>query len=157
MLGQDKDFLQQCLSQAISDVFSTMAGVEPSERQETQGEKPVSKGKITGAMMVLGERNALLTMTMSQEDAAMIVAVMTGVVPENITNEESYDGVAELVNMIAGRAKALLVGTSYHYRITPPITIVGDQHFIVFKKQAPRVTMYFNADATNIDLELTYL
>lgn len=149
--------LQKCLSQAVSDVFSTMVGLESCEIKERTVDPERSKGDITGVMMILSERNALLSMTMSKKNAAIIVSFMTGITTIELTDEELYDGVAELVNMIAGRAKALLVGTGYHFRITPPLTIVGENHFLLYKKNVSQLSMEFEAGETTLHLDLTYL
>lgn len=150
-------FLQKCLAEAVSDVFITMVGLELNEIKERGVVPEVSKGEITGVMMVLSERNALLSMTLSKKNAAIIVSFMTGIASSELTDEELYDGVAELVNMIAGRAKALLAGTDYHYRITPPLTIVGENHFILYKKNVPQLSLEFEAGETKLHLDLTYL
>lgn len=150
-------FLQNCLAQAVSDVLSTMAGLESCEIKEQKQKSRAGNGEITGVMMILSEHNALLSMTLSKENAAIIVSYMTGIASGDLTDDELYDGVAELVNMIAGRAKALLAGTEYHYRITPPLTIVGKDHFILYKKSVSQLNMEFQAGETKLHLELTYL
>lgn len=153
---KDDVLLRKSLAQAIFDVFDTMVGVEPCEIEADRDETSF-KREISGAMILLGSRNALLSVTIGKEDAAIIVSYMTGNSPEELSDEELYDGVAELVNMVAGRTKALLAGTGYHYSITPPLTIVGENHFIVFKKKAPQIQMEFSAAETKLQLKLTYL
>lgn len=153
MEDENREILYKSLTQAVFDVFSTMTGLEPSVmEQELAGQ-----GEITGAMMVLGRKNALLSLTMTKENAAMIVSLMTGMISDEIADDDLYDGVTELVNMIAGRAKALLAGTGYHYEITPPLTIVGENHFLVFKKQALSLQVRFQVGETEASLQLTYL
>ncbi|GMB01595.1 chemotaxis protein CheX [Pelosinus sp. IPA-1] len=154
---EDPILLQKCLAQAVSDVFSTMVGLECCEIKQQAENSKNSKGEITGVMMILSERNAILSMAMSKQHAATIVSFMTGIRVIELADEELYDGVAELVNMIAGRAKALLAGTGYYYRITPPLTIVGDNHFILYKKNVSQLRMEFEAGETKLHLELTYL
>lgn len=150
-------FLQKCLAQAVSDVFTTMVGLELC--QVTPGAKSLEARKtdITGVMMILSAHNALLSLTLSKKNAMNIVSFMTGITAAELLNEELYDGVAELVNMIAGRAKALLAGTEYHYQITPPLTIVGENHFILYKKNVPQLTLKFAVGEIELHLDLTYL
>jgi chemotaxis protein CheX len=153
----DKEFLQKRLAQAVFDVFGTMAGIEPSEVKESLDSRQLSSGEITGAMMLPGARIAMLSLTMSKENAKVIVSYMTGSSPAELADEELYDGVAEMVNMIAGRGKALLAGTDYHYIISPPFTIVGENHFIVFKKKVVQIVMKFNIGESILHLRLSYL
>ncbi|HWR42615.1 chemotaxis protein CheX [Sporomusa sp.] len=151
------DFLQKCLSRAVVEVIGTIAGLDFSRNPETTQKQHVNSGGLTGAMLVHGERNAMLSITMSKEDAAAIVSAMTGVNQLGLSDADLYDGVAEMANMVAGRAKALLSGTGYHYTITAPFTIVGENHFIVYKKQASQVSMSFTAGEMIIQLGLAYV
>lgn len=154
---EKKIFLQKCLAQAVSDVFSTMVGLELCQVIAGAKDLETHKSDITGVMMILSGHNALLSLMLSKKDAMDIVSFMTGITAAELLNEELYDGVAELVNMIAGRAKALLAGTDYHYQITPPLTIVGENHFILYKKNVPQLTMKFAAGEIKLHLDLTYL
>ncbi|SFM06543.1 chemotaxis protein CheX [Pelosinus propionicus] len=156
MESQKKSYLQKCLAQSVSDVFSTMVGVELCPIEKAPESKRY-KSEITGVMMILSTHNALLSIALSKENAALIVSFMTGIDSAEIEDEELYDGVAELVNMIAGRAKALLAGTDYHYQITPPLTVVGENHFILYKKNVSQLTMEFEAGDIKLHLDLTYL
>jgi chemotaxis protein CheX len=150
-------FLQKCLAEAVSDVFGTMVGLELCQIKEKAVTTEVCKSEITGVMMILSSQNALLSMTLSKKNAAIIVSFMTGIASVELADEELYDGVAELVNMIAGRAKALLAGTDYHYQITPPLTIVGENHFILYKKNVSQLSLEFEAGEIKFHLDLTYL
>lgn len=154
---QDRKFLQQCLSQAVIDVFATMAGLDMCETKKlTQACKP-SQNELTGVMMVLSGRNAVLSIMMDKKAAQTIISFMTGTDLHEIVDAELYDGVAELINMIAGRLKALLIDTEYHFSITPPFTIVGKNHFIAYKQTMSQIMMHFQADETQVQLNLTYL
>jgi chemotaxis protein CheX len=154
---EKKVFLQKCLSEAVSDVFGTMVGLDLCLIKESTVVPKVCKSEITGVMMILSTQNALLSMTLSKRNAAIIVSFMTGIASVELADEELYDGVAELVNMIAGRAKALLAGTDYHYQITPPLTIVGENHFILYKKNVSQLSLEFEAGEVVLHLSLTYL
>lgn len=153
----EDDFFQKCLAQAVFDVFSMMAGMETCQVGSNIADHQLGKGDITGVMMIKGTKNAVLSLTLSQEHAAMLVSYMTGNAPQELAAEELYDGLAEMVNMIAGRAKALLAGTGRHYYITPPFTIVGPNHFIVYKKEVAKIIMRFTAGDAELYLELAYL
>lgn len=151
------DFLQKCLAQAVFDVLSMMAGIEACHVSNNVDDYQLGRGDMTGVMMIQGQRNAMLSLTLSEENARMIVSYMTGNDSRELVEDELHDGVAELINMIAGRGKALLAGTSDHYTITPPFTIVGLNHFIVYKKEVTKIMMKFIAGDTELYLRLTYL
>lgn len=153
MYTADIELLHSCFSRAVNDVFTTMVGQEPGEIETEQ----VERGEITGIMTLLGEKNALLCLNLSQEDTAGIVSYMTGISADELQPEDLYDGIAELVNMVAGRAKALLAGTGYHYKLMPPFTVVGEDHFVVYKRKTPQMTMQFALGRMKLLFELTYL
>jgi len=153
----ESDFLQKCLAQAVFDVFETMVGITTCQVHTDSDNSRQWRGDITGVMMIEGGRKAMLYLTISKKNAGMIMSYMTGNDPLELREDELHDGVAELVNMIAGRAKALLAGTSDHYTITPPFTIVGLNHHIVYKKEVSKFIMLFTAGDAEIHLGLTYL
>jgi len=149
------DFFQKCLAQAVFDVFEMMVGMQANHIMD-ESDDQLSEGDITGVMIIQGDRKAMLYLTLKRNHAAEIVSYMTGMTVAEVTDEDLYDGVAELVNMIAGRAKALLAGTGDHYTITPPFTIVGNDHFIVYKKEVSKFSMKFSAGEAKLYLGLTY-
>ncbi len=154
---EEEDFLQKCFAQAVFDVFDMMAGMEACHVTKNIDSDQPSSGDITGVMFIQGMKNAMLHLTITKEHAAVIVSYMTGNSPLELMDDELYDGVAEMVNMIAGRAKALLVGTDSYYTITPPFTIVGVNHCIIYKKEVSKISMKFTAGETELSLGLTYL
>jgi len=150
------EFLQKCMAQAVFDVFEMMVGIETCQVANDSVDCQLGKGDITGVMMIQGVKQAMLYLTLTHQHARLIVSYMTGHSSEDLVDEEIYDGVAEIVNMIAGRAKALLAGTGDYYTITPPFTIVGMNHFIVYKKEVSKVMMTFAAGEGIAYLRMAY-
>ncbi len=152
----EQDYLQVSLTTAIRDVIETMTGL-CIEEALGQDVCTINKGEISGAMLILGERNALMSLTMSKELCTTIISYMTGMEKNDITKEEIYDGAAELVNMVAGRAKAILSGTKYHFSITPPFTIVGQDHFIVHKDKRSNIAKQYIIEDRWLFLQIYYI
>ncbi|MGK0465199.1 chemotaxis protein CheX [Clostridium sp.] len=152
----EQDYLQESLTTAIRDVIETMTGL-CIEEDFTREVCTINKGEISGVMLILGERNALMSLTMSKELCTTIISYMTGIEKNDITDEEIYDGAAELVNMVAGRSKAILSGTKYHFSITPPFTIVGQEHFIVHKDKIFNVTKNYIIDDRSLFSQIHYI
>lgn len=153
----ENNFLRNCLSRAAIEVFATIAGLDFSQATASIPQQPVPADRLTGAMLVHGERNALLSITISKEDAAAIVSSMTGVGQAGLSADDLYDGVAEMINIVAGRAKALLAGSGYHYALTAPFTIAGANHFIVYKKQTSQIGLCFAAGEMVVWLRLAHM
>ena len=148
----DYTFLFSCFDKSMKDVLGTMAGFEIREIKEAQKDNKTYKAEITGAMLLQGNRNAMLTISMSLEVSKTIATYMTGILPEDLEDEDLYDCVAELVNLVAGRTKAQLTQTDYHFQLSPPFTLVGKDHYIVYKNKVNKI--YIKYGATNFELHL---
>lgn len=139
----------QAFSMAVSDVMITMTGFEMEEDMDFQGElccggeDDPQPCEITGAMILMGQNSGMASITMTRQTASILVSYMTGVPYYELEDADLYDGIAELMNLIAGRAKAALRDSEYYYEITPPFTIVGENHQIVHKKQAHLIQKRF--------------
>ncbi len=131
----------KAFSMAVNDVMSTMTGFEMEEDINYKGKLCCGSDadpqpcEISGAMILMGKNTGMATITMTRQTAAMIVSYMTGIPYYELEDNDLYDGIAELMNLIAGRAKALLRETDYYFEITPPFTIIGKNHQVVHKKQ----------------------
>lgn len=66
--------------------------------------------------------------------------------PESLEDVEVNDGVGELINMIAGRAKAILSTTPYKFDITLPTIITGKGHEFFQKRGSHCVVILFEAE-----------
>lgn len=155
-MNKEHDQLEESLTTAIKDVIEIMAGLCIEEVLSEQISQ-IHKGEISGVMLILGEKNALMTLTMSKELCTTIISYMTGIEKTDLIEEEIYDGAAELVNMIAGRAKALLSGTKYHFSITPPFTIIGQDHFIMHKDKILKISKNYIIDDMELYLQIYYI
>ncbi|WP_170291783.1 chemotaxis protein CheX [Heliobacterium mobile] len=134
-----------------------MAGILVDEQPCPVGGGFKTTCDYTGAMLVIGRRTAMITLSMNREAATLVVAYMTGISPTELGEDDVADGMAELVNMIAGSSKSSLVGTDFHFRITLPFVLVGENQHIVYKsKPVDRCRHYFAGDIEAI-LELVYL
>lgn len=148
--------LGQYFVQGLQDVMSTMSGVTIAE---TDGgiDYPNDTGEISGLMVLTGEQNILVTISMSVDAALTFMSYMTGSPARELPPEELYDGVAELVNMVAGQAKALAATTSCQFKLTSPFTVVGKDHFIVHKNRITTFFKYFTANSMKILLKLYFM
>lgn len=153
----DKDLLLKCFSNAIEDTVGTMAGFDMIDSGEDLNESRIDGSQITGVMMLQGQRNYMVCASMSMETASVLVSYITGVPYFELGNDEVYDGIAELVNIISGRTKALLSDTEYHFQLTSPFTIVGENYFIIHKSKVMKLIRKFRAGDMDIILKLFIL
>ncbi|MBF8982100.1 chemotaxis protein CheX [Lutibacter sp. B2] len=153
----DRELVEGACTNAVKDVIETMTGFNIDEHYKNDEEDHISTVEISGMMFIFGKRNAIFSLSMTKESAATIVAYMTGIPPFELEDEDLYDGVAELVNMITGRIKAQLINTEYYFDLTPPFTIVGKNHYIVHKSCVTNIFKKFIVENLEIDLKVYYL
>lgn len=151
------EVIGKCFANAVMEVVRTTAGLEVYEDNGNIEKSRIHTGRVSGMMLLCGQRNALLSITMSWDAALTLVSYMTGTLPEEIEREELWDGAAELVNMIAGRAKVDLIGTQYHFSITPPFSISGEDYSIIYKNRMKGIYKKFAAEEVEIFLEVAYI
>jgi chemotaxis protein CheX len=153
----DYECMEKCFANAVMEVIRMSAGLDVYEDKENVEQNRIHTGLISGMMLLCGEKNAVLSITMTKDVASTLVAYMTGTLPEDIEGEDLCDGAAELANMIAGRAKADLVGTEYHFSITPPFSIEGEDYSMVYKSKMPKIYKKFASDNIEIFLQVAYI
>ncbi len=154
----DVELMTKCLDQSIKDVLGTMAGFELNRLELTKEEQRSHLSEITGAMLLRGNRDSMLSISSNKSTAEVIVAYMTGIMPDEIEEEDLYDGISELVNLVAGRTKAQLSGEYLHFELSPPITIVGDNHFIIHKNKVTKITLKYGCgEDIEVFIELFYI
>lgn len=148
-MSEQQNLYHDAFSRAVSDVMITMTGFEMEEDLAYKGEGcSAGDGKaqsceITGAMFLLGKNSGMASVTMTRETAGMLVSYMTGIPCHELEDDDLHDGIAELMNLFAGRAKVILRQTDYYFEITPPFTIAGKDHHIVHKKKAHLIQKRF--------------
>jgi len=130
---------------AARNVFSTMCGMEIERKHLYVKEDHQMLGDVSGVMGLSGEAVGCVVISLPTSLACQIVARMVGEEPGTELNEDVRDGVGEIINMIAGQAKASLVSTSYHFMISLPSVVCGKGHEISHKKGTPNIVVLFEA------------
>jgi CheY-specific phosphatase CheX len=140
---------------AMQDVTATMSGMTVSEITDFPNDQV--DGEITGAMVLVGEKNMLATITMPKETAEVLVSYMTGIPVGKITLAELYDGVGELVNMVAGQVKVVAAGTSYKFQLSTPFVIMGQSYSIIHKNQVATFWRCFETAGSKLQLKIFFM
>jgi len=153
----DIEKMSQCLDSSVRDVLGTMAGFELMQMALGEAERSSHPAEITGAMLLRGQRDAMLSISTKKITAEVIVAYMTGLLPDEVDLDDLYDGVSELVNLVAGRTKAQLSGHGLHFELSPPLTIVGDGHFIIHKNQVTKISLKYGSGEIELFVELFFI
>ena len=154
----DKDTIGKSFSSAVQDVVGTMAGIEVIEiNSDNVDQNKADVDQISGAMLLLGTVNSMMSITLSSEAASTLVSYMTGISASDLESEELFDGVAELVNMICGRVKAILAGSEFHFKLTSPFAVTGRNHMIIHKTKVAKLIKRYDAGEWDIVLKVFFL
>lgn len=139
---------------ATRNVFSTMCGLEVARKKLFLKDDYKMLGDVSGVMGLSGTACGSVVVSLPKDLACSVVTKMLG---EDLGTEltaDVCDGVGELINMIAGQAKAMLVKTKYHFTISIPSVISGHGHEISHKKGTPNIVVLFEADGIPFALQV---
>jgi chemotaxis protein CheX len=129
--------------EATAETFRQMAGMECVRTGVTVRVDGSTKGFISGTMGLSGPAEGFVALTFEDSLARKIVCRMLQVQPGEETEDDIRDAVGELMNMIAGRAKAELVNTEHSFQLSLPTTIVGGPHTVGKVRGVPVVVISF--------------
>jgi len=140
---------------AITDVFSTMIGLDISP------EKMIAKDNH----FALGEVSGIIAMTSNQIRGSFSISLQASVVfecTERLFGEkseqldsETADLVGELTNMVAGVAKATLETKGYDFGMATPNMLLGESHILNHQTESRSVVVIpFTCDVGMVYLEI---
>ncbi len=142
---------------AVRDTFETMFG-EKVHRKELYLKKGSRMyGEISGIIGLSGRTTGTCAVSLPEPVALAIIQRLLGASSGgNLSRAELNDGVGELINMIVGRAKALLSATPYRFDISLPTIVSGEEHEFYQKKTAVCVVVLFELESGGLfTLEVT--
>ncbi len=133
--------------QATQETFETMVGFKVRRRDAWIKDGYTMYGEISGVIGLSGATAGTCAISMPLNMAVHAVGAM---LDESLEPDSSQgvvrDGVGELINMIAGRAKALLSKTSYKFDITLPTIISGGRHEVFQRKGTHCLVLLFESE-----------
>lgn len=140
----------------ISATLSTlkqMAGMECHRTNLELRQDARSRGDISGVMVLSGGVEGFVAFTCPDSLARKVVCRMLQVEPGEETEEDIMDGIGEVMNMIAGAAKAELVGTKKVFQLNIPNVIVGGPHNLGQPRMgAPVVVIEFETEGDKLEV-----
>lgn len=124
--------LKNCLTNSISGVFETMLSMEVEF--DEAGSVELSGEKIVGTVGFSGKVMGCINLHAGEAFAEIITAAMLGMETDEIeSDEEIYDVIGELSNMIGGDLKSRLCDAGFDCQLTIPSTIAGSDFRIESK------------------------
>jgi chemotaxis protein CheX len=121
---------------------------EPSIKQSNQPSHDVS-----GIIAFSGDLNGSVVLSFPWDTAQRVVTLFTGMEIGADQREELADAVGELVNMIAGSAKAQFEGRDIS--ISCPSMVLGDNHTVQAASDTVGVLIPCESDCGHFSVEVT--
>jgi chemotaxis protein CheX len=131
--------------EATVETIRQMAGMDCVCTGVTARVDGSTRGFISGTMGLSGSAEGFVALTFDDALARKIVCRMLQVQPGEETEDDIRDAVGELMNMIAGRAKAELINTDHSFHLSLPTAIVGGPHTVGKIRGVPVVVIAFTA------------
>ncbi len=151
-----KDFLKPFVEGTITTLH-TMAGLTPAIKGIRIVQTDHFSGDVSAVMGVTGDQgDGFVGISFVMPLAKTVVARILGLDANQLEDSDIYDGVGELINMIAGSAKNALLGTPYKFKAALPNVITGPGHEVGFPRNAECWTATFEAEGQDFNLHVAY-
>jgi CheY-specific phosphatase CheX len=111
-------------------------------------------GDVSATMGIGGGITGSVAFTMGEAAARHFVGNMLYMDGKDLTQEDLKDGAGELVNLVTGSAKTVVVGSPYAFNISVPSIIWGKNHAIWTRKDVPCIVVVMNADGHDFALQI---
>jgi chemotaxis protein CheX len=140
--------------EAVDSVFSTMLQVQPKRNGVKVSNEQSKDPSITSLVGMSGQVSGVVALRFPPETALVLAGRMLGSELREL-NEEVTDAISELVNMVAGSAKA-------KFEFDPPLelglpTVVeGAGYKLKYPSKSVWLEVAFTSDAGQFSMEVTY-
>lgn len=127
--------------QATMECFDTMMGVMPEKKEITLEAPPLQQSDVCAIIGLSGGAQGLVSITFSTNVALKLIERFVG---EKFTevNEDVTDAVGEIVNIIAGNAKAQM--SHLNLMISLPSVMYGEKLSMSMPKDVPALSVRFD-------------
>ncbi len=128
------------------EVFEVMAGLPVKRKSLSLKQDYKMFGEVSGIMGLAGDAVGSVVISFPRQLAESVVSKFLGIEEgEDVTEEDVRDGIGEILNMISGKAKTLLANTEYHFRLSIPTVIIGQDYEISHPKDTPCIVVVFES------------
>ncbi len=141
---------------AVFDLFSTMMGCEAKRGQIAIARKGAAEKEITALIGLGGPTRGSVSLSLPFETARRMVARLLGADGE-IEDDTLVDGTAELVNIVAGSAKAKFCQDGgAPLDLTLPTVIRGEGFQIDYPSKTVWIEVPFSSELGSFKIRVTF-
>ena len=128
------------------DVFKTMADSMAIKKDIFVKRNHTLYGDVSGVMGLSGDIEGNVAITFQNYLGYHLVAKMVDCDESELTPEDVYDGIGEIINIISGAGKAVLNGAGNDISIAIPTVIIGYGHQVAHPRDVPVIVTIFEVD-----------
>jgi len=153
----DVQFINPVLN-AIKSTLLQMAGINNMSvgKPEVIKNYQQANGVVTGIMTMTGDKAvASIALTFTESS---ILSIASKMLPDNHSSVNGLVGdlVGELANIVMGDAKRQLEEKGLNFQMALPIIVIGREHLIAHKANAPVIRVPFSTQAGEFCVEAVY-
>ncbi len=143
--------------ESVYDLFSTMLSTEVKRGDvEISTEVPPSRD-IVALIGLSGPARGIVALSFPVATALAMVGQMLGTSDMRVVDETVRDGVAELVNIVAGGAKNRLVnGDGPPIQLSLPTVVRGNSYSVHYPSRSAWLEIPFTSDLGDFSLRVTF-
>ena len=140
--------------ESVGNVFETMLNVQPKRGSVQLGNGGNNGAGLTSLIGISGLMHGCVALCFPPETALKLAGRMLGSEMPAV-NDEVIDAISELVNMVAGSAKAKF-NTDPPLELGLPTVVAGTGYQVKFPSKSVCLAVKFSSDEGDFSMELTY-
>jgi chemotaxis protein CheX len=154
--GIAEDMLR-LFSQAAAEILATVVGADATRQEVIMVERNLRPlGKVTGSIALSGDIEGMVAVSFNPELAAEVTARIAGCSPDELCDEDLFDGIGEITNQIAGRARTLMSMRNYSVEIDLPQFGQQPHEIDICDHQVPSYAIMFKCLGQRFALQLCF-
>lgn len=136
------------------NVFKTMCSTQLQRGQIFLRRPDQTHSGLSGVIGLTGKAQGTVAVVLSNSTAMKVTERFLGQ-PVDVINEDVVDCVGEIVNMVAGSAKAEL--EQYKLSISLPSIVRGEDHLIEFPSEVTPICVPFTSEVGDVMLQVGFI
>jgi chemotaxis protein CheX len=138
--------------QAATEVLESELGTTPSRGSIGLQRSAYTSDEVTAVVAVTGEIAGVVMFAMTEETARAIVSKIMG---QDFPTFDSLaqSGIAEIGNVITGRAAVLLAEAGFPSELAPPMLLVG-RNTMISTLDVQRLVIPMETDLGNVEVQV---
>jgi chemotaxis protein CheX len=140
--------------ESVGSVFTTMLGVRPQRQAVRISNGGVNGPRLTSLIGISGRMHGCVALCFPPETALKLASKMLGTEITEV-NSEVIDAISELVNIVAGSAKAKF-DADPPLQLGLPTVVEGATYHVKYPSKSVWLEVPFSSDAGDFSMEVTY-